>query len=59
VSDLSDSLDRARREHEAALRRGDGRAAAVIARAIEVLEDAASGTIPRQRQPEDSGDSAG
>jgi hypothetical protein len=29
----------------------------VIARAIAVLEQAASGTIPQQRRPEDSGES--
>jgi hypothetical protein len=52
VVDLTDSLDRARREHDAALRRGDQRGAAVIARAIEVLEEAANGQLPRQRVPD-------
>jgi hypothetical protein len=54
VVDLTDSLQRARREHDAALQRGDQRAVAVIARAIRVLEEAASGQIPRQRVPDDS-----
>jgi hypothetical protein len=49
VPDLDDSLGRARRERDVALQRGDERAAAVIARAIEVLEHAAAGHIPRQR----------
>jgi hypothetical protein len=52
VVDLTDSLDRARREHDAALRRDDQRGAAVIARAIEVLEGAVSGQVPRQREPD-------
>ena len=52
--DLTDSLERAQREYDAALARGDQRAAAVIARAIEVLQEAASGQIPRPRVPDDS-----
>jgi hypothetical protein len=59
VPDLEDSLGRARREHAAALRRGDADGAAVIARAIEVLEQATAGQIPQQRRPEDSGESGG
>jgi hypothetical protein len=54
VIDLTDSLDRARREHQAAVDRGDDEAAEMIGRAIVVLEQAREGLlVPQQRQPEE------
>jgi hypothetical protein len=47
----SSALGRARREHAAAVERGDDAAAEILARAVAVLEAALAGTlIPGQRK---------
>lgn len=53
MNELVDSLERARREHEAAVARGDAQTADIIARAIDVLEQAIEGHVPAQRQSTD------
>jgi hypothetical protein len=49
VLQIDDSLLRARREHAAALKRGDVESADLIAQAIAALEQARDGALPVQR----------
>ncbi|MDQ1695602.1 MAG: hypothetical protein QOJ03_955 [Frankiaceae bacterium] len=53
VLQIDDSLIRARREYTAAVKRGDDESAALIAQAIEVLEQARDGALPFQRPAAD------